>query len=140
MALTTLRAFVDGLEALDVAGVGRRFAQGPPGGLNRGDLPAQFVQLPNPASSEGGWVFGQAGYERSLRAELVIALEAVGQNTYPQNHRRAVDMVDALNTALESQAAHDLANGSPTWAVRLGPLDVAGATYWSLIATVEAIA
>lgn len=140
MALTTLTTFVDGLEGLDVAGVARRFPQGPPAALNRGDLPAQFAMLPRPAVTEGGWVFGQAGYQRTLRAELVIVLEAVGQNTYPQNFRRAVDMIDNLNAALESSTAHDLANGSPEWTVRLEALEVAGAGYWALIADVEAIA
>lgn len=140
MALTTLRSFVDGLEALDVADVKRTYTDGPPASLNRSDLPVQFVKLPQPAVMEDGWVFGQSGYERTLRAELVIVLEAVGQNVHAENHRLAVDMIDNLCAALEGSAGHDLANGSPQWTVRLQELDVAGSAYWALIADVEAIA
>jgi hypothetical protein len=137
MTMTSLATFVDGLEALTISGVTKKFTQGPPGAARSVQLPAQYVQFPNPALAENGLAFGGAGYDAMLRAELVVLVEAKGQNTQPVNFDATVAMVDAVTAALQGSAAHNLASGSPTWNIRVGVETVAGVEYWAVVATVE---
>jgi hypothetical protein len=140
MTRITYRAWVDGLEALTVSGVTRRFSQGQPAALNTADLPAQWVQIPVPAGEESGLAFGGSGMERTVRADLVVALEPVGQSTQPANFDAAVSMLDSISAALEGDTAHELATGSPEWTMRLAIIQVAGNLYWAVVATAQAIA
>ena len=59
MAITTMREFVDALEAITITGVNRQWTQGPPTQANDADVPCSYVKLPN--SSEGPLVLQNQG-------------------------------------------------------------------------------
>jgi hypothetical protein len=130
--MTTYRSYVDGLETLAVSGVTRRYTTGMPAALNTADLPAQWVQAP--AGSDAAVARGTANYWPTLRADLVIAFEAAGQNTQPVNFDGCVDLMDALGAALPGLG---IGKTAPSWSIRLGTVNVAGSEYWAVMATVE---
>jgi len=132
--VTTYRSFVDGLEALVVTGVVRRYTSGPPAGSTGvADTPAQYVRYPG--GEEIAIVFGEQGGWPTLRAELVILVEAVAQSTQVRNFDLTVDMMDNLTTAL--QGATCITKTKLRWSVRMGEDLVAGTAYWAVIASVE---
>ena len=134
MAPTTYRTFVDGLEALDITGVVRRYNSGPPAGAPAAsDTPAQYVRYPS--GDEAPIVFGEQLGWPTLRAELVILVEAVAQSTQVRNFDLTVDMMDNLTTAL--QGATCITKTKLRWSVRMGEDLVAGTAYWAVIASVE---
>jgi len=134
MAITSYRSFVDALEALVVTGVVRRHTSGPPSGApGTADTPAQYVRYPS--SEESGMVFGGQGVWPMLRAELVLLVEAIGQNTQARNFDLTVDMMDNLATAL--RGASCITKSKLRWSVRIATDLVAGTAYWAVIATVE---
>jgi hypothetical protein len=131
---TTYTAFVTALEALTVTGVTRKFTQGQPNSLNTADLPAQWVDLPRgesvPATCAGDMT-------RTLTADLLVALEPVGQNTRPTNFDACVTMLDSLHTALD---AADLGtDATPSWTSRLVFVTVNTIDYWAVSTEVTAL-
>jgi hypothetical protein len=131
---TTYTAFVTALEALTVTGVTRKFTQGQPNSLNTADLPAQWVDLPRgesvPATCAGDMT-------RTLAADLLVALEPVGQNQRPTNFDATVTMLDSLHTALD---AADLGtDATPSWISRLQIVTVNTVDYWAVITEVTAL-
>ena len=96
--MTTYRAWIDYLETLAPAGVVKKFASGPPTSLNTADLPAQWLELPHgenrPARA------GAEGGDRTLFADHVVVLEAVGQETQAVNFDACVTMLDSIDSAL----------------------------------------
>jgi len=134
MAPTTYRTFVDALEALVVTGVVQRYTSGPPSGApGTSDIPAQYVRYPG--SDEVAIVFGEGGGWPTLRAELVLLVEAVGQNTQGRNFDLTVDMMDNLATALRGTTC--TTKSKLRWSVRMGEDLVAGTAYWAVVANVE---
>ena len=134
MASTTYRAFVDALEALTITGVTRQYTQGPPlGPPGVADCPFQYVRYPT--STEIPMVFGEQGGWPTLRAELVIGVEAVGQNTAFENFDDTVDMMD--NVALALQGSSCITKSHLRWEIRQAIDTVAGQQYWAVIAIVE---
>lgn len=135
MAATTYRQFVDRLEALSITGVTKQFDQGRPESLNSSDLPAQWVQFPR--SDEGAITsFEGMGGWPTMRAELVIAVEAVGQNTGMENFDNAVDMMDNIATTIRVNNC-GIAKSNVAWSLVLTVRAVAGVNYWVIIATIE---
>ena len=98
MAVTTLRAIVDGWEALVVEGVNRRHTHGPPESVTTEDLPCQFVRIPS--VNEGPLVFGEPAGWPTWNIQFVILVEAVGQADNVVNFDKTIDMIDYLLTAL----------------------------------------
>jgi len=134
MAITTYRAFIDALEALDVTGVVRCHTSGPPSGApSAGDTPALYVRYPG--SEEIPLVFGGQGGWPTLRAEVVVLVEPVAQSTQARNFDLSVDMMDNLATALRGAAC--IAKSKLRWSMRMGEDLVAGTAYWAIMATVE---
>ena len=134
MAVTTYRSFVDALEALVITGVVRQYTQGPPSGAPAtADTPAQYVR--SPGSDEIAIVFGEQGGWPTLRAELVILVEAVGQNVQPENFDDTVDMMDNIATAL--RGATCMTKSHVRWSLRQTIDTVAGQAYWAVVAGVE---
>jgi len=132
--MTTFRSFVDALEALTITGVNRQYTQGPPiGAPGVADCPFQYVRYPR--SEEIPIVFGEQGGWPTLRAELVLGVEPVGQNTAFENFDDTVDLMDALVTAL--QASSCITKSKLTWNIRQAIDTVAGQQYWAVIAEVE---
>ena len=143
MAAITYRTFVDGLEGLTITGVKRQFTKGVPATMQTTSLPAQYVRTPGNVASavtEIGLAFGGSGRLLHLRADLVVVVEAMGQNTQGANFDAMVTMVDSVNAALESDTAHILATGSPTWETRYELVMIGEVVYHAVVAAVEVIA
>lgn len=132
--MTTYVEYVDGLEALVVAGVARRYTEGPPLSLNTADLPAQWVQLP--AGESEAMVLGDAAGSRwpTFSADLIIAIEAVGQSTGGANFDATITLMEALRTRLELT---DLTEAPLAWVMRQAIVTVAGNDYWAVVASVR---
>jgi hypothetical protein len=129
--MTTYASFIAGLATLDVAGVKRVFDY-PPAALNTADLPTMWVQLP--WGESGALTFQVNDGWPTLRAQIIIAAEAVGQERQSVNYAAVVTLMDNLSAAL---AGADVLRGPLSWTVRQGIVEVAGAQFWSVIADVE---
>jgi len=135
MALTTYRAFIDALEALDITGVVRRYTHGPPSGApGTADCPFQYVRFPG--GEETAIVFGEQLGWPTLRAELVIGVEPVAQSTQARNFDLTVDLMDAALAALRGATCIAKSKLRVT-NIRMGEDLVAGTAYWAVMATVE---
>lgn len=133
MASTTFRTFIDNIEALSVTGVTRRYTQGPPASEAAG-CPFQYVRYPK--GEQRGIVFGEGGGPPTMTAELVICVEAVGQNVQPENFDDTVDMMDNVNTAIRAAGLCWPGKSKAEWQIRMGIDTVAGTDYWAVIATI----
>jgi len=134
MAFITLNAFVDGLEALVVAGVVRSYIHGPPSGaVSTADLPAMFVNGAE-ISGAGKMVFGSQGGTGGLRAQILILVEPVAQSRQPENFDAAVDMADALEATFIAQAC---GLGPLKWSIRVTNEPLAEIMHWAVVADVE---
>lgn len=132
--MTTYVEYVDGLEALVVAGVTRRYTSGPPLSLNTADLPAQWVQLPT--GDSGASIFGDPAGSRwpTFSADLIIAIEAVGQSTGGTNFDATVVLMEALRARLELT---DLTESPLSWTMRQAIVTVAGQDFWAIVCSIS---
>lgn len=130
-------AFVNGLEAMTVTGVTRNHTQGQPSSLNTADLPALWVDMPRadavPSTSAGG------SLDRTLTADLVVAIEPVGQNRRPTNFDAVTSMMDALHTALVTFNQTRTIDGQLTYAMKLAYLTVNSVDYWAVVTTISGL-
>lgn len=136
---TTYTSFVTALANITVTGVTRKYALNatPPSSLNTASLPAQFI-WPGGGVDDALRVF-QAGGWPQYRATLAIAVEAVAQSNAPANYAACVTMIDSLRSALA--AAQDTIAGTDVgvvnWTIRDEIRDIAGTSYWIVMATVS---
>ena len=128
---TTFAAFTQALQALDVAGVVKRLDYIP---ASISDLPCQWVQMPE--STEGMMTFEGTGGWPELRAQVIIAVEAVAQGQPLSNWNATITMMDAMATALRAVAAGTLAKTKPVFRLRMVTVTVAGNDYYAVEATV----
>ena len=130
--MTTLTAFITALGDLTVTNVISKLDE-PPRKLTTADLPAQWVQVPiierMPATFQS-----QGKLWDTLRAQLVIAFEPVGQSTQAANWSGVLTLIDNLHTAL---AASLLVQGRIQYTIAQGVVAVAEIDYWAVIAEVE---
>jgi len=131
MAPTTYASFVAGLAGVEIAGVTRQYTYPPPS-LNAADLPASWAQLPRGES--GALTFQANGGWPLLRADLVVAVEAVAQGQQSGNFAATLAMMDAVADALRGA---DISRGPLSWDIRQDEVEVAGTRYWAVVATVE---
>jgi len=127
----TYTQFVEALAAISVTGVQRRFGA-PPNQLSSADLPAQWPRLPDGDSEIA--TFGDEMGLDTLRCDLVVCVEAIGQNTQPVNYARCLQLVDGLQAALTTAARTD--NVIDRWTLRLVAEMVGQTPYWLLVASV----
>ena len=125
---TTYASFVNALEALTLTGVRRRYTKGAPASLNV--VPASWVQFPSGEEP----LFAKGVNWPLMRAELVVAYEAVGQGRQPDNFDATVSMMDTVVAAVRAMT---LGRRQPTYEIRLGIVSVGDVDYWAVIATVE---
>ena len=130
--MATYRSFVDALEALSVDGVKKTYTQGPPRSVKT--LPAQWVQLPSGAESAVHKGVPARSWQ-TLRAELVVAYEAVAQSTQPSNFDGTVDMMDDIADAISTVTG--LGHTAPRYELRMEEVGVGGHAFWAVVATVE---
>ena len=130
----SLKTFVDGLEAMKIAGVVRRYIHGPPAGATTApDVPALFIAYPKSTGSK--LVFKGQGGTGVVQAQLTILVKAVAQDYQDRNFDKAVEMADALESAL-----YDLScavGGNLSWSIQVTNTLVAGQMFWSVIADME---
>ena len=69
----------------------------------------------------------------SLTCDLVIAVEAMGQNTQPANYAKALGVIDALQATLADEALGGVVD---SWTMRLDAEQIGDAAYWVIVATV----
>ena len=75
---------------------------------------------------------GAAGLP-SLTCDLLIAVEAMAQNTQPANYAKALTVIDALQTALTAEALDGVVD---SWQMRLDAEAIGETAYWVIVATV----
>ncbi len=127
----TYTEFVEHVAAVGVVGVHRSFGA-PPNQLSTADLPAKWPRLPDGDSEIA--TFGDDLGLDTLRCDLVVAVEAVGQNTQPANYARCLQMVDGLQAGLT--VAAQAGGVIDRWGLRL-MADLVGQTpYWLIVASV----
>ena len=132
--MTTLTTFVTDLGDLTVTGVTKKLDE-PPRALKTADMPSQWVQVPSiermPATFQS-----QGKLWDTLRAQLVIALEPVGQSTQAANWSGILTFMDNLHTALADIDAL-VVQGRIQYTIVQGIVLVSGNDYWAVIAEVE---
>lgn len=100
--MTALQTFYYGLSRMTVSGVARSYEY-EPDGLTTADLPALWVTLPNADNGQASnWATSCELTGKSRSAQVVIAIEAAGQDTPAPNTRAVLRMMDALETALDA--------------------------------------
>lgn len=133
--MTTYVSYVNALEALTISGVTRKHTSGQPISLNTADLPGQWVDVPTgaavPATCAGD-------FSRTLVANIVIALEPVGQNKRPVNFDACVVMMDSIHTALVAYNGNSGLDAPISWNSRLMFVTVNTVDYWAVVTDVTA--
>ena len=69
----------------------------------------------------------------SLTCDLVIAVEAYGQNVQPANYAKCLTLIDALQTALTAEALGGVVD---SWNLRMDAEQIGDTGYWVLVASV----
>ncbi len=118
------------LAGLPIAGVTKAYSA-PPTQLSTAQLPAQWPRLPQGETTIAS-MGGQMGLP-SFVCDLVVAVEAIGQNVQPANYAKAVAMIDAMQTALADEALDLVID---TWALRMDGEQIGDTAYWVIVATV----
>ena len=118
------------LAGLDVTGVVKRYSS-PPTQLSTAQLPAQWPRLPS-GETQIATMSGGVGIP-SLTCDLVVAVEAYGQNTQPANYTKALTVIDALQVALTAEALDGVVD---SWQLRLDAEQIGDTAYWVIVATV----
>jgi hypothetical protein len=126
----TYTEYVAILAGLDVAGVVKTYTA-PPTQLSTAQIPAQWARLPSGETAIAS-MGGQMGLP-SLTCDLVIAVEAMQQNTQPANYTKALALIDALQTALTTEALNNVVD---SWQMRLDGEQIGDTAYWVIVATV----
>lgn len=133
MTITTFAAFTAALQALNVAGVTRKYDH-IPGSLS--DLPCSWVQLPE--SEESPMTFDGGGGWPVLRGQYVVAVRPSSQGTSKQNWDASLALMDAVAAALRAVGDGQMGRQKVSWRVRLGVVTVGEHEYWAVIADVTA--
>lgn len=118
------------LAGLIVTGVVKRYSA-PPTQLSTAQLPAQWPRLP-----QGETTIASLGGEMGLPSftcDLVVAIEVIGQNTQPANYAKCLAVIDAMQTALTTEALDGVVD---TWTLRMDVEQIGDAAYWVIVATV----
>ncbi len=129
MAFTTLAAFIPALMDMTVTGVNAVLDE-PPSQIST--LPLMYPKLP---TGEGAIeAFNSSAGLLSGTCEVVIVIEALRQNLQPVNFAAALSMMDALTTALVTNAG-DI--GIDSWEMQVEQDLIGDTSYWLVVATVE---
>ena len=126
----TYTEYVATLAGLSITGVVKAYSS-PPTQLSTAQLPAQWARLPQGETTVAS-MGGQMGLP-SFTCDLVIAVEAMGQNTQPANYARALAIIDALQTTLADEALSGVVD---SWQMRLDGEQIGDTAYWVIVATV----
>jgi hypothetical protein len=129
----SIKTFVERLAAVDVAGVKRQYTY-PPLQITSSDVPASFVR---PPASNYAPLSTCDDTADEMVCELVIAVEAAGQNEQPANYAAILTMADALNDALRDEQL-DI-GALVTWRIAAQnerPIIIGATPFWGVSALV----
>jgi hypothetical protein len=129
----SITSFVTTLAGLSVSGVTRAYTY-PPLQIGTADLPASFVR---PPQSDYSPLSTCDDIADEITCQLVVAIEAAGQNVQPTNYAAMLTIADALNAALK--AGYTSLGALVTWTIAAQdrePVIVGGTPYWGVTATV----
>lgn len=130
----TVTAFYGALAGLTVTGVTRAYGF-EPNGLSTADLPALWVRLPNSGLAiDSAFASADNDTSKTRTAEMVVAIEAAGQETSSANTTAVLTMIDNMETALDTWDA--TMPGYVDYDITSGEVTVGGVPYWALIANV----
>ena len=130
--ITSYETFIEALTDLTVTGITRTFTE-PPNSIGSADLPAMWPGLPS--GEEIPMTFQTAGGWPTLTCDLIVAVEAVAQDTQSANFSATVEIMDNLSSALRLAS---IGRAALTWTITANAqVQVAGVTYWAVIATVS---
>ena len=118
------------LSGLTIAGVTKAYSA-PPTQLSTAQLPAMWPRLPS-GERTIATMTGAAGLP-SLTCDLVLAVEAIGQNVQPANYAKCLTLIDALQTALTAEALGGVVD---SWNLRMDAEQIGDTGYWVLVASV----
>lgn len=138
MTPTSYATFLQALAGIEVEGVILPLAV-PPVRVETADLPASFATALEGMVLEEDYMTVQTfGGWPILRGNLVVLVEAAGQDTVPTNHVAVVEMVDAVVDALRGLPVGSLGKGHLRWAVEVRADYILGdQAYWAVVTTVE---
>jgi len=126
----TYTEYVATLAGLSITGVVKAYSS-PPTQLSTAQLPAQWPRLPSGETAVAS-LGGEMGLP-SFTCDLVVSIEVIGQNTQPANYTKALALIDALQTALTTEALNNVVD---SWQMRLDGEQIGDTAYWVIVATV----
>lgn len=130
----TVTAFYASLTGLVVTGVTRRYTN-EPNGISTADMPAQWVRLPGAGLGiDSSYASASNATSKERNAELVIAVEAGGQETPGAATTALLTMIDNLETALDGLDAS--LSGYLNYSIDAAAVTVGQVPYWALVASV----
>lgn len=128
----TFTSFVESLSEMTVAGVKRAYMS-PPSQLSSADLPVMHPQLPE--QTQDVITLNSSVGLFNIVCELVIVVKANQQGTAAANFSECLTLMDALNSALVSNAS---ALNIDRWAIRQDGVAYGETAYWAIVARIEA--
>lgn len=134
--MATVASQYSALAATVITGVTRRFSY-EPDSVATADLPAQYVRLPGMDAGRGSAFSSTCADSSKLRTyEVVVLVEAAGQDMTATAMAATVGMIDKMEAALDAvdlgyhrqytiQATAVNKGGVPFWAV-IGSIEIRG--------------
>jgi hypothetical protein len=131
MAAATYAEFIAAVQAMEIAGVVRRYDE-PPQKFNTADMPCSFVWFPS--GDHKPLSFAGASQFRARVVDLIVVYAETGV-TADMPFQSTVAMIDATEVALKSLA---VGQTKPTWTI-VSQLfnETADRRYWAVIATIS---
>jgi len=130
MAATTLATFYAAFRDLSLSGVTN--LNEAPLNVPSAKLPCKWVQLSGMDGSP--FIVGQLGGWPTLRCQVVVLMNPMGQDRHATRWSDAVTMVDSLNAAIVGMT--NPSKGNLSWSIDLQP-NFADSGYFAVVATVE---
>lgn len=127
----TYTAYVNGVAGITIDGVTRQYTS-PPATINTADLPASYPRLPGGDNETATLTYGRGLH--SAVVELCVVLEPVRQSSNSVNYTAALTMLDAIKTALTSNAS---TYGIDRWGIQIEIDRIGDVDYWQIVARVE---
>lgn len=123
--MTTNAAWLDGIQAMTVTGVKRKYDY-PPTSLSTADLPASWPLLFDVNKQV---VIGCNDLNKTRTCSFYIALEPIAQNRQAVNYEATITMLDNLETAIDALTVMEFVDYRIT-----APfiINVAGVEYWGV--------
>jgi hypothetical protein len=128
----TYANFITAIQGMTVTGVNKHFKQ-PPTSIVAADLPVAFPLMPSGSLAERLVSCRDNNKIRSIG--YVICIEAVGLDIQSIKYSKIGGLLDALETALDGLTIANFIDYSLT---AVGGYEVAGNTYWAIMAEITA--